>query len=1009
MDLESSLRCIQTLSDLPKLVIELGHQRLWERVPDQVWTRRGNLPLEVWVVGRSGEVPWFGLESSTPARDARLLARRISHRGKVALVVALDSCSRLLAVAAAFDRCPVLELNLSTPNPEAVAALSRLTGAWEGGPLGYAARSAEALAAEPVGQRFFRAFRATLDQMTSGLPRHLPASEGQVLVLLQLTRVLFLYFIQAKGWLDGRDDFLAQQIDQCLSRRRRIHRDVLRPLFFGTLNQKAGQRTRGAQRFGAVPFLNGGLFEPHPLERRWRCDISNDLWQDAFSSLFERFHFTVAEGKDRGYVAPDMLGRVFEGVMDPDARRASGTFYTPAALVSRILDAALIALLSRKLGCTEAEADRRIRDPDPMVSTVVSSLTILDPAVGSGAFLLCALERLSRVGALHSSITESKRKVLEQSLFGVDRNATAVRLTELRLWLAVIADDPADHAERVHPLPNLDCLIRQGDSLFEPAGLGLSQGMGDPAQELARELSQARREVVGTAGASKRQILRRLRAIELRALGRSIDAAEERHFAAIGECFEHARSRDLFGQRRGLDRELSRRLAELRSSLRELRRARRRLARDGDIPWFHYQSHFADVFAEGGFDLVVGNPPWLRSESIPTPVKRRLMGRYQWFRARSHGYGNSPDLALAFVERAFELAAPNGVVAMLVPAKVATTSSSVAARHGLASATTLHVVADLTDGQEAKFDATVYPLALIAGKATPPQSHEVRTDLSLTSGVRIRQADLSGGAPWVLIPGLHQILAALEHDHPTLAETTPCHLGVKTGLNRVFLNPPPDLEPEVIRCAVRGRDVTPFRFRCRTTILWTHDHLGRPLAQLPPKARAYATKLEPLLRARRDYSGGPAWVLFRTRAGVAPHRVVWSDVARQIAAVALTSRHDSRCIPLNSCYIAPLPDALRAHALTAWLNSTWIRSLARIRAVPASNGFARFNAQVMGGLPLPAAALSDPALARLGRMGRAGIPVQSDLDEVTAHHLSLTASAQRALRAIVDCRTGNRR
>jgi hypothetical protein len=1009
MDLESSLRCIQRLSDLPKLVIELGHQRLWERVPDQAWTRRGSLPLELVVVGRAGEVPWFGLESSTPARDARLLARRISHRGKVALVAAVDPCARLLAVAAAFGSCPVLELNLSNPDPEAVATLSRLAGAWEGGPLGYAARSAEALAAEPVGQRFFRAFRATLNQMTTGLPHYLPTSDGQALALLQLTRVLFLYFIQAKGWLDGRDGFLAQQIDQCLSRRRRIHRDVLRPLFFGTLNQKIGERSPGAQRFGAVPFLNGGLFEPHPLERRWRCDISNDLWRDAFSNLFERFHFTVAEGRNRGSVAPDMLGRVFEGVMEPDARRASGTFYTPAALVSRILDAALIALLSRKLGCTEAEADRRLRDPDPMVIRVVSSLTILDPAAGSGAFLLCALERLSGLGTLHSSITESKRQVLEQNLFGVDRNATAVRLTELRLWLAVIADDPADRAEWVHPLPNLDCLIRQGDSLFEPAGLGLRNVVSEPDQELARELSQARREVIGTAGASKGQLLRRLRAIELRALGRSIDAAEERHLAAVGECLEQARSRDLFGERRGLDRELNQRLTDLRTSLRELRQARRRLGRDGEVPWFHYQSHFADVFADGGFDLVVGNPPWLRSESIPAPVRQRLIGRYQWFRARSQGYANSPDLAVAFLERAFELATPNGVVAMLVPAKVATTSSSVAARHALGSGTTLHAIADLTDGQEAKFDATVYPLALIASKAAPPQGHEVRTDLSLTDGARIRQTDLSGGAPWVLVPGLHQIIAALEHDHPTLAETTPCHLGVKTGLNRIFLNPPTDLEPQVVRCAVRGRDVRPFRCRCRTTVLWGHDHLGRPLAQLPPKARAYVAKLEALLRARRDYPGGPAWMLFRTRAAVARYRVVWSDVARQIAAVALTSRRDSRCIPLNSCYIAPMPTASRAHALTAWLNSTWIRSLARIRAVPASNGFARFNAQVMAGLPLPAGALSDPALARLGRLGRAGVAVQSDLDELAAHHLSLTISAQRALRAIVDRRAGNSR
>ena len=129
---------------------------------------------------------------------------------------------------------------------------------------------------------------------------------------------------------------------------------------------------------------------------------------------------------------------------------------------------------------------------------------------------------------------------------------------------------------------------------------------------------------------------------------------------------------DLFGESRGLDRELRARLKELRSQLRSLRQARRRLARDGELPWFHYGSHFADVFARGGFDIVAGNPPWLRSEEIPSRgAASGLTGRYRWWRSSAGGYGNRPDLAVAFLERSLELAAPGGIVAMLVPAKVA--------------------------------------------------------------------------------------------------------------------------------------------------------------------------------------------------------------------------------------------------------------------------------------------------------------------------------------------------
>jgi len=1007
MDLEGSIRCIQSLSDVPQLIARLGHQSLWEPVPEEAWTRRGEAPLKVIAVGQTGQVPWLGLESDHPQRDAKLLARRISRRGKLALVVCLDGQLRRLAIAAAFDRCPSLELNLWHPDPEGVAALTRLAAPAEGGALAYAARAAEALAGEPVSQRFFRAFRSTLERMANDLPGMLPARDRQALALLQLTRVLFLYFIQAKGWLDGRDRFLAEEIDRCLMRKRKIHRDVLRPLFFGTLNQPIGHRTRGARQFGSLPFLNGGLFEPHPLEQRWRGDVSNELWRQAFGDLFERFHFVVAEGSSRGSVAPDMLGRVFEGVMEPASRRSSGTFYTPAALVSQILETALVGLLSERLSCTEAEADRLLGEGNPRAGRVLRSITILDPAVGSGAFLLCALERLASLGQPRG-LTDRKRRILQRNLFGVDRNAASVRLAELRLWLAVIADDAAERPERVHPLPNLDCLIRQGDSLFEPSGLQAS-GLTAADGKLAAEIAALRRVVVGTAGPAKRQMVQRLRTLESRAVRCSIDAAEQRHLVAVKECLQQARSPDLFGGRRGVDLALNRRLGDLRSSLRELRQARRRLAQEREVPWFHYQSHFADVFARGGFDLVVGNPPWLRSESIPPTIRRQLAGRYRWWRGKRRSYGNSPDLAVAFLERAFELSAPHGTVAMLVPAKLATTSCSIAARHALATTTTLRVVADLTGMPDASFDATVYPLAIIATKAPPPPDHQVRTGLVHQGGARVRQSELSGGSPWILTPGLQEIIAELERSTAPLDTTVACHLGVKTGLNRVFLNPPADLEPEVLRQAVRGRDLKAFHCRSQLTLLWPHDDAGRPLGMLPPRAAAYLAQFEADLQARRDYEAGPIWTLFRTRAATAQHRVVWPDVARQLSAVALTAGHDAERIPLNSCYIAPVRSASQAHALAAWLNCTWIRAVARVRAVPASGGFARFNAQVVGGLPLPDGALADPTLSRLGRAGQGGESVQDELDRITAQRLSLSPLAQRALRAAVDGASNNRR
>jgi hypothetical protein len=293
--------------------------------------------------------------------------------------------------------------------------------------------------------------------------------------------------------------------------------------------------------------LNGGLFEPHPLERRCSSDIPNHLWRDAFDRLFERFHFTVSEGHESGSVAPDMLGRVFEGVMSPVSRRASGTFYTPAALVDQMLDAALIAWLTTRLSCGETQAERRLRDGDPALYAVLSRITLLDPAAGSGAFLLRALERLSAFGPDKSGATQRKRLVLQRCLFGVDRNASAVRLTELRLWLAVIADDPADRPEKVDPLPNLDCLIRQGDSLFEPVGLETTTLVGRLDKHSAEELSRLRQDVINASGPQKRSLVRRLRQVEAGALNHSLATAEALNHTAIAECLYQARTRDLFG------------------------------------------------------------------------------------------------------------------------------------------------------------------------------------------------------------------------------------------------------------------------------------------------------------------------------------------------------------------------------------------------------------------------------------------------------------------------------
>jgi hypothetical protein len=128
-----------------------------------------------------------------------------------------------------------------------------------------------------------------------------------------------------------------------------------------------------------------------------------------------------------------------------------------------------------------------------------------------------------------------------------------------------------------------------------------------------------------------------------------------------------------------------------------------------------------------------------------------------------------------------------------------------------------------------------------------------------------------------------------------------------------------------------------------------------------------------------------------------------------LVAVALSKPSDREHIPLNSCYVAPMRTGAEAERLAAWLNSTWLGAAARTGAVPAASGFARFNAQVVARLPLPDRVLADVRLSRITREGRAGQAVQEELDDIVARHLGLSASAQTALRSVVDVAAQHRR
>src|SRR5438094_1401894 len=636
----------EQIDDLRHLFGALGFHAAWEPMPPGPWLGPGQAEaagvVRAALVARHAAFRVFAIEARDPERAVRAAAHRVAAQAERGLACALGSgprrlvCASWRATARGGGRSGGPAVRLATiplerPPGGSLATLERFSPLAGETSLALSLRIGEALASEGVTPRFFRVLRATLERLTDRLAAPRSRSERHTLALTALTRVLFLYFVQAKGWLDGDRRFLIHRFDESVAGRRHFHRQVFDPLCFGALNRPASGRSGAARALGHLPFLNGGLFEPTALERRegpvrW----SNADWRDAFDGLFERFHFSAREADDVGQcVAPDMLGRVFEGVMDPAERRASGSYYTPASLVREIVRAGLAAILVHRFGLAPMAAERWLHHGDPPDARPdLRRVAVLDPAVGSGAFLLGPLEELTqlRCAAGERPTATVRRDVVAHSLFGVDLKLTAVRLAELRLWLALVADQDETDLARIAPLPNLDGHVRQGDALIDPLTLARALGGATatiaPSRDVER-LTSARRALFSLAGPAKQQALGELAgaeaALALRLFTAAVAALERR----AAELVAAGKDRDLFGRRRGLRPDERALLRRVRASRRELRMAARRLSREGGAPFFAFESHFADILARGGFDLVAGNPPWVRGERVPPRCARR--------------------------------------------------------------------------------------------------------------------------------------------------------------------------------------------------------------------------------------------------------------------------------------------------------------------------------------------------------------------------------------------------
>ncbi|GIW31564.1 MAG: hypothetical protein KatS3mg071_1738 [Meiothermus sp.] len=500
-----------------------------------------------------------------------------------------------------------------------------------------------AFSVDAVGEEFYREFvRAFEGKLAPGVVG-LAEERKRDFLLGFVARTLFLAFVAKRGWLGGREDFLPWLLEQYRSqhgkRLDRFYQEWLAPLFFEAL--KAPPEAK-KQLFGGLPesvraayreapYLNGELFS----RKRGLDDAGAYLTDEAIETFYEflfAYNFTIEENTAYEVdleLNPELLGMILERLVNSvgvDGRADElGAHYTPRVEVDLMVRLGLAELLHRRglpkeqaYALFAGEVEALSREEQNQAREVLLSARILDPAVGSGAFPVGVLQVMEEtLDLLGEPRTLDRKKRLLQNLYGVDALSWAVWMAELRLWLSYFLELP-DSARTSHEplLPSLGLKIVQGDSAV--------QRVGARAIPTRLELDPTVR--------NNRKVKEALNALL---------QAEENYFHNRGVKAEevHQREQDfllaVLDARYGSGLQPGLIVKGKAEAYDEERKALEQAIQSGDRP-FLYLTDFAEVMVgEGGFDLVIGNPPYVRQESIQDPSRRHGAAYKQYLQAET--------------------------------------------------------------------------------------------------------------------------------------------------------------------------------------------------------------------------------------------------------------------------------------------------------------------------------------------------------------------------------------
>ena len=667
---------------------------------------------------------------------------------------------------------------------------------------------------EAVTNKFFQEYKrvfALAMETVQGFGEDEEEQENKKLFVQTLfNRLMFVYFLSRKGWLafkDDRDYLNALWSDYSSdSSQANFYRDRLEHLFFFGLNNPQSRdlnfkNSYMASVFGDVPFLNGGLFEKTDIDNRNGITVPDEAIKPILSDLFGRFNFTVLESTPFDIevaVDPEMLGKVFEELVT--GRHDTGSYYTPRPVVSFMCREALKGYLE---GCDTGLMGSSIagfvdeRDTEGIgvararrLAQALAEVTVVDPACGSGAYLLGMMQELIdlqtalfNAGADAKELYDLKLEIIQRNLYGVDIDGFAVNIAMLRLWLSLAIDYEGDSPQ---PLPNLDFKVLCGDSLLGP----------DPSAGV---------EVQGTLG---------------------YDVEQVRRLGQLKADFMRASS--------GPDKErLREEIQETEAGVREA------LGAAGDDQGtLNWRVEFAEVFGERrGFDIAVANPPYVQLQSNGG----QLADQYK--DAGYATFARTGDVYQLFYERGCQALKPaNGLLAYI------TSNSWLKAKYGKGTRkyfSERHTPLRLLELGKDVFESAIVDSGVLVLRTEGPAAEFPAVDMDRLATKEIPPEESlwgsvrpDGNTAWSVMSSTeHAILDKMRAKGTPLKDwDVDINYGIKTGYNEAFIinnatrakliTADPKSE-DLMKPVLRGKDIQ--RYHSEVQGQWlidTHNGFG---------------------------------------------------------------------------------------------------------------------------------------------------------------------------------------